>query len=320
MSNKLIGHGAAMTFLARAAQSGRLAHAYLFVGPEHVGKRTAALTFASDLFGTANPLAHADFSLLERERDAKTGRLHGTIVIDQVRALVGRLALGSFLGGYKVCVIDGAHLMTPDAANALLKTLEEPRSKTVLLLTAPSEAAVLPTILSRCQVTRFGRVPAAELREGLAARGIGAVKAELCARLAGGLPGAAVSLAEDEAAMDAMFALRETLLRMPSQPVVERWAAIDKLLPAKLPFQEAVDRARGVTDLAAELVRDALLSASGRSEDIAHVDEAERVAAWGASAGASRLAAVGERVTETRELLAANVSPRTALERLTLSF
>lgn len=316
----LIGHHAVLAFLNRAVENGHLAHAYLFVGPEHAGKTTVAMTFVGKLLGSDTPLTHADFSMVERERDAKTGKLHGSIIIEQIRVLVGRLALSAFLGGYRVCFIDGANLMTTEAANALLKTLEEPHQKTVLLLLAPSETGVLPTIRSRCQVIRFPRVSTAEIRDGLMARHVPAEKAELYARLAGGLPGMAVSLASQPSSLDAMFALRETLLRFPSQPVADRWSAIERLLPAKMPFQEAVDRARGVTDLAAELIRDALLSSSDLDDSITHVDVRDRLAAWGADAGSARLAAAGEDIARTRTLLDANVSPRTALERLALSF
>jgi DNA polymerase III subunit delta' len=318
-SGALIGHSVAMAFLDRAAATDRLAHAYLFVGPEHVGKRCAALALAAKLLGTPDPEGHADFALLERERDAKTGRLHGTIVIDQVRALIGRLALGSFLGGYKVCVIDGAHLMTPDAANSLLKTLEEPRSRTIVILTALAETSVMPTIRSRCQVIRFERVPVAEVQSGLETRAMVPADAALFARLSGGLPGVALALSVDGAALTEMRSIRAALLAMSEQPVAERWAEVARLLPPRLPFQEAIDRARTVTDLAAELVHDALLVTVDRTDSIAHADAAPQIAAWARRAGKAGLAAVGERITETRELLAANVAPRTALERLTLS-
>jgi hypothetical protein len=143
--------------------------------------------------------------------------------------------------------------------------------------------------------------------------------AALFARLSGGLPGVALALSVDGAALTEMRSIRAALLAMSEQPVAERWAEVARLLPPRLPFQEAIDRARTVTDLAAELVHDALLVTVDRTDSIAHADAAPQIAAWARRAGKAGLAAVGERITETRELLAANVAPRTALERLTLS-
>ncbi len=316
----MIGHHRALAFLEHAAASDRLAHAYLFAGPEHVGKMTGALAFAGTQLSTSTPATHPDFSLVERGRDAKTGKLHGTIVLDQIHELVGRLALGAFIGGYKVCVLDGAHLLTPEAANALLKTLEEPRPKTILLLLATAEADVLATIRSRCQIMRFDRVATTEIAAHIEQRGIAADKALLYARLSGGLPGKAIAYAEQSTSLAALFDLRDLLLRFPALSVAERWAALEKRIPAKTPFQEAGDRAIAILDLAAELIRDAMLTAAGMPDAASHVDVRDRLIAWASSAGPERLASAADQITETRALIDANVNPRTALERFVLSF
>lgn len=315
-----LGHERILAFIEHAASADRLAHAYLFAGPEHVGKMAAALAVAASLLGTGAPASHPDFTLIERGRDPKTGKLHGWIVIDQAHALVGRLSLGAFMGGWKVCVIDGAHLLNTEAANALLKTLEEPRPKTVLILLAISESDVLPTIRSRCQVMRFDRVPSATIVGHLIAAGTAPDKALLYARLSGGLPGKAIAFAEDPAAIESLFALRDTFLGFPGVSIAERWAAIGKLIPAKLPFQEAGDRAASALDLAAELIRDALVASAGRPDAAAHIDVRDRIAVWAAAVGPRRLAAAAEQIEATRRLIEANVSPRAALERFVLSF
>jgi DNA polymerase III subunit delta' len=203
--------------------------------------------------------------LVERERDVKTEKLHGTIVLDQVHALTGRLALGSFMRGHKVAVIDAAHLLTIEAANALLKTLEEPRPKTTIILLAPSETAVLPTLKSRCQIIRFGRVEPAEIAAALAKTGVPAAEARLYAGLSGGLPGKAVSLARDPAALKNMYALRDIFLAMPQQPLATRWHGLDALFPAKMPLAEAGDAANQALDVLSELLHDAFISSAIRS-------------------------------------------------------
>ncbi|HSD12962.1 MAG TPA: hypothetical protein VLC10_05370 [Patescibacteria group bacterium] len=313
----LIGNGNVAEFLDRAVRTDRLAHAYLFVGPDRVGKATAARRFAASLLGVENPGTHPDFCVVERETDPKTGKPHAGIVLDQVHALTGRLALGAMMNGWKACVLDGADLLNKESANALLKTLEEPHPKTVLLLTADDAERVMATIRSRCQVVRFSRVPAAAIAAGLVRRGIEPARADLFARLAGGRPGAAIAYAEDPAALDGMFALRAAILAMPSSAVADRFAAVEKAVPPKLPFQEAVDRSRAWLDLAAELLRDAMLLRLGSSDRIMHVDVREQLESWAAAMDpAAALAALGE----SRALVDANVSPRAALERLALVF
>ena len=320
----IIGHQKTLSFIAGAIEKGRLAHAYLFAGPEHAGKCTAAKELARMLLTTADLSTHPDFVFVERERDAKTGKLHGSIVLEQIHALTGRLALGAFIGGRKVCIIDGAETMTTEAANALLKTLEEPRPNTVLILLAAAEGGVLPTIASRCQVMRFGRTSTTEIAEALVARGATASQAALYAGLSGGLPGKAIRYAENPAQLDDMYAVRESLLRWHALPVAERWASIDKMIPAKTPFQEAGDLATRVIDLASELLHDAMLAAAGAEATSGaapmHADVAARTAAWAQTAGLARLSRAAERVSDSRALIDGNVNPRTALERLALSF
>ncbi len=313
----LIGNGNVAGFLERAVRTDRLAHAYLFVGPDRVGKATTARRFAASLLGVANPETHPDFCAVAREADPKTGKPHAGIVLDQIHALTGRLALGAMMNGWKACVLDGAQLLNKESANALLKTLEEPHPKTVLLLTADDAERVMATIRSRCQIVRFARVPTAEIAAALVRRGVEPGRADLYARLAGGRPGAAIAYADDPAALDGMLAMRDAILAMPAAAVADRFAAIEKAVPPKLPFQDAVDRSRAWLDLAAELLRDAMLLRLGSGDRIVHVDVRARLEGW---AGDMDPAAVLVALGESRKLVDANVSPRASLERLALAF
>ncbi len=315
-----IGHERTMQFLARSLERGTLAHAYLFVGPERVGKMTAARAFAATLLGTETLETHPDFFAVERGHDPKSGKLRGEIVLAQIHALCGKLALGAFMNGWKVCVLDGAHLLNTESANALLKTLEEPHDKTLLILLAPDASAVLPTIRSRCQVLRLGRVPRATIAAALETRGVPVDRADLLSRLADGRLGAAFAFAADPAELQEMVALREALLRLPGMPVADRLATVEKFLPQKASFQESVDRSRAVIDLAAELLRDALLASHGRAERGVHADVRERVIAWATSASPRSLAAAAEELSYGRRLLDDNVNPRAVLGEIALAF
>lgn len=313
----IIGHAAAIGFLERARRTERLAHACLLVGPERTGKVTVARRFAAAMLGVTNPDTHPDFTFVERGVDAKTGKPHAGILLDQVHALTGRLALSAMMVGWKVCVIDGANLLNKESANALLKTLEEPNPRTLMLLTATSPEQVIATIRSRCQIIRMHRVATPEIAAALVRRGLEPGAAELCARLSDGRPGAAVRFAEDRSSLDGMFAMRDVILDMADGAIADRFRSVERILPPKLPFQDSVDRARDWLDLAAELLRDAMLVRLGLPERATHVDVQDRIAAW-----AQRFdpeAALRD-VETSRRLLDANVTPRGALERVTLAF
>ena len=147
---------------------GRMPHAVLLAGPAGVGKRAAAAWIASQRLGIgaqfdmpqypAEPLAHPDLHWLEPLEDKKT------IGVDQVRGLVDKMGLTSYKGSGKVAIIEPANAMTVNAANSLLKTLEEPPGDALLILVADRAGKLPATIFSRCQRIDFA-VPA--VTEGL---------------------------------------------------------------------------------------------------------------------------------------------------------
>ncbi len=164
----LIGHQQQRQRLYAACDQQRVAHAYLFSGPEGIGKKLLALHFAGKLLcetaeGCARCQAcrkvasgnHPDLSVLISDSSH--------LKIDQVRALQHFLLLRPLEGRYKVCLIDDADKLTVEAANALLKTLEEPQPGTVLVLISSRPEQLLPTIRSRCQQLRFNRLPRSQL-------------------------------------------------------------------------------------------------------------------------------------------------------------
>lgn len=131
-----------------------LAHAYLFTGERGSGKRETAWAFARTLLGCddAHLEIHPDFFMLSRlsEDDAEK-----EISIDEVRGLKQRLSLTSAMGGWKIAVVERVELLAKEAANALLKVLEEPQGQTLILMTTERYGAVLPTICSRAVRTAF---------------------------------------------------------------------------------------------------------------------------------------------------------------------
>lgn len=199
----IIGHQQQIERLQAALEQHRLAHAYLFDGPDGVGKKLVAQTVARAFLcergigcgscASCTKMAagsHPDCYLLEPDGAA--------IKIDQVRALQPQLALRAFTGRGKVCLIDGAELMTREAANALLKTLEEPTSDTLIILISSRPESLLETIRSRCQRIRFTRLARQDIARYLEqALTLSAAEATVLAAVADGSLGKALGEYQD---------------------------------------------------------------------------------------------------------------------------
>jgi DNA polymerase-3 subunit delta' len=166
----ITGHEQQKNVLRRALKNQRVAHAYLFEGPDGIGKKLIALAFIRALLcqngsGCGDCPAcrkvdhnnHPDIHLLNAE-DA-------TLKIDQIRSLQQELSLRPLEGTYKICLIDGAEHFSSGAANALLKTLEEPQPNTLIILLTSHPERLLLTILSRCQRLPFSRLPKQQLAD-----------------------------------------------------------------------------------------------------------------------------------------------------------
>ncbi len=222
----LVGHAAAEEELLAACNSGRLAHAWLLSGPEGIGKATLAYRFArfllnggladDGLFGEAAPAlslavpedceaahliaaeSHPDLAVVKRSWDKKAKRMRGEIVVDDVRGLKSFFALSASYGGWRVAIVDAADELNRFGQNALLKLLEEPPARSVILLVAHAPGRLVATLRSRCRDLAL-RPLTPELAAGLlAARipGLDADEAATLARLADGSPGRALALAK----------------------------------------------------------------------------------------------------------------------------
>ncbi len=219
------GHDAWVEAFRRAVRQNRLAHAYLFTGPAGVGKRLFATELAKALLcegpdrgdleacdrcpacALVDAGTHPDFFPAGRPADSQT------LPIDVVRELGRNLALKPARGGRKVALLDDADdlhdpVTSHAAANAFLKTLEEPPPRSVLILIGTSAELQLPTIVSRCQLVRFRPLPEDLVAELLRERGVtDPALARRLSRLGNGSPGQALELADPE-----LWEFRRTLL------------------------------------------------------------------------------------------------------------
>ena len=174
----LLGQEPAEALLLEALRSGRMHHAWLITGPEGVGKATLAFRFARRLLagmpgGEVENLAipagdpvfrrvaaqsHADLLTVELAYDIKRKRMKTQIAVEDVRGIAKFMSLTPAEGGWRVVIVDGAEELNPSSANALLKVLEEPPPRAILLLVCGAPGRLLPTIRSRCRRLQLSAV------------------------------------------------------------------------------------------------------------------------------------------------------------------
>jgi DNA polymerase-3 subunit delta' len=311
----VVGQAQAIGLLRRAVATGRIAHAYAFLGPAGVGRRLVALGFAQACLcpegGCGRCRAcrrvaagiHPDCEVLAptAPRDNPGGAL--ALRIEQVRELGHRAALAPFEGPWKVFILDEADRMTLPTAQALLKTLEEPPPRTILILILANPRALPPTVLSRCQRVRFRPLTVEDATALLAARDAPAETAGLLARLCRGQVGLVQEV--DLAPLLAVRAAALALLEVPAPGLALR-------LDERPPDRASVTAWLDVYWL---WFRDALCLAAG-ADDRCLVN-ADRRADLAALAGRVPLGALIEAVETLKEAwlaLEGNVNPRLVLE------
>lgn len=204
--NDIQGQQRAVSLLKRQLDSGRLAHAYLFVGPDGSGKTTTALAFAKALMcsaghggcGTCSSCRRADEGLHPDIHLVERGEETADIKVGQIRKLLDELALTPFEAQHKAAIVDDAERLNPEASNAFLKTLEEPSAGTVLILVAADKWALLDTVVSRCRMIRFRALPDDVIHDILISQGVDAEKADAASALAAGNVKRALSLVDSD--------------------------------------------------------------------------------------------------------------------------
>ncbi len=187
-AHRLLGRAEQVGALERALASGRMPHAWLFAGPRGVGKATLAYRLAKHLLtggrgpglavDPASPAArrfaarsHPDLLVVRRPYDEKAKKLKLEIPVDEVRDVGAFFSRHAAEGGWRIAIVDSADDLNRNAANALLKILEEPPARSLLILVAHAPHGLLPTIRSRCRRLAFGPLSDDDVRSGLGPAG-----------------------------------------------------------------------------------------------------------------------------------------------------
>jgi DNA polymerase-3 subunit delta' len=318
----ILGQERVLGYLKAALSRGRLAHAYLFLGPEGVGKESVARALAAAL-NCAEPRedgdacgvcpsckrlaagTNPDFLVIRptsRERPPK-------ITIDQIREFRRVTAYPPVGGGWRVALIKPAEDMRDDTANCLLKTLEEPPAQHLLILTSGVETDLFPTVVSRCQKLAFTPLPYPLITEELTRRSLTPSQATLLAALSGGSLGRALALQPED------------LIRQRQQMLTDLEALSQGNTTTALDWAQGLAKATAETDSFLVLTqlwyRDLLLLSYGAPERLlAHQDRLPELQAEAASnhreAWLAKLAAL----SEAQRHLRANLNPELTLDLL----
>lgn len=280
----ILGHEWAVELLQGHLANQRIRHAYLIIGPQGIGRRTLALRLAQALNCTQlvepaipcsecracrliEKMQHPDFSVIQAD---EAGR---ALKVDQIRELQRSLSLTPYEANYKIALILRFEEANPNAANALLKTLEEPPPHVIMLLTASDSEALLPTIISRCELIRLRPLSIDQVALGLQTHwGLPADRATLLAHISGGRPGYALQLSQNPEILEQRQNQLDDILRLLSATRVERFSYAEELSKDRAALQSALQ-----TWLT--FWRDIMLRVAGSSTPLTNIDHEDEILA-----------------------------------------
>lgn len=322
----IIGHHSIIDFFQASIDNNKISHAYLFFGSNNIGRRVVAKNFILTLLCSnkeAKPCfacstckqiekgIHPDVFFLNKEDDKKN------ISVEQVRELQSKLSLGSFLNNYKVAVIDGAENLSLAASNALLKTLEEPATKTILILITNSVASLPDTISSRCQILRFLPVPEKFIFNYLLEQDMNRKGAEDLAHLSLGRPGIALNFLHNKEKLEEYKKFLNDFLSLTEFLVYEKFFIIDDLIKKADSVKEKdLFTILNIWQIA---LRDFLLVKYGKEELISNRFASEKIIELAKKYSVEQLVVIMRDLKKTKKYLHQNINQKLALENFTLN-
>ncbi len=329
---QIIGQDRAVSLLQRSLEREALAHAYLLVGPPHVGKMTLALELAQAVnCGVAEPPCgecascqrialgkHADVQIigLAGNGDSPEAGSRTEIGIARIRDVMHSANLPPFEGRSRVFIVDGAEQMSTEAANCLLKTLEEPADGVIFVLLTTNDRLLPATVVSRCQRLELPPLAGTGVEAALSHRwGVAAERARLLARLCHGCLGWAVSAAVDDDLLRRRKERLDRLLAALTADYEGRFAYVAELVTQ---FSRDREPVWEVLSLWLDWWHDLLLVKTGGSDMVANVDMMDELGDWAEAYSMLQIKDFIRSIRAAEEQLKLNASPRLVLEVLML--
>ena len=330
---QVIGQDRALLLLQRGLETGSLAHAYLFVGPAHVGKMTLALNLAQALnCEAAEPpcgecdvcqriasAKHADVQVIDLGSDGDSGETETRmkISVEQIEQIQHSASLPPFEGRHKVFILDGVEFLSIGAANRLLKTLEEPVGRVIFILLTINESLLPATVVSRCQRVELFPLASGEVEAALCSRwGVEPEKARLLARLCGGCLGWAVSAARDDGLLGQRAEWLDGLLEIASADNEQRFTYVAQLVDR---FSQNRGLVHERLDLWLDWWRDLLLVKVGCGDAVTNVDRLATLGEMATGYSLAEIRAFVDSIKAAGKQIRLNANPQLALEVLMLS-
>jgi DNA polymerase-3 subunit delta' len=326
---QVIGQDRILSLLKRSLETGILAHAYLLVGPAHIGKMALAVNLAMALncqqpeppcgecptcrkIYAAN---HPDVQVISLRKNGETGEAK-LISIDQIKDMQHDTNLPPFEGEHKVFIIDGAEMMSVDAANCLLKTLEEPVEKVTFILLTTNDKLLPETVVSRCQRLELRPLATEEVVAALTIQaGVDEARARLLAVLSRGCPGWALAAADDESLLEHRNESLDRIIEILDTGYNERFEAIYRLSAQFTQNRAAV---YDTLELWIEFWRDLMMVKLDCHDLITNLDRKSEIIKIAGEYQLSQITATIESIRLAVEQLGQNANPRLALEVLML--
>jgi DNA polymerase-3 subunit delta' len=326
---QVIGQDRILSLLRRSLETGTLAHAYLLVGPTHIGKMTLSVNLAMALncqqydppcgecpscrkIYAAN---HPDVRVISLLKNGEAGEAK-LISINQIKDMQHVANLPPFEGKHKVFIIDSAEMMSVDAANCLLKTLEEPVEKVTFILLTTNDKLLPETVVSRCQRLELRLLAPEEVAVALTIHaGLDEAKARLLAVLSRGCPGWALAVAADESLLEHRNESLDMILGIMDAGFNERFEAITRM---SAQFTQNRATVYDTLRLWVEFWRDLMMVKLDCLDLITNLDRKSEIIKTAGEYQLSQITATIESIRLATEQLGRNANPRLALEVLML--
>ena len=312
MESEIIGHEKILKFFDKVIKSGNLGHAYCLIGMDNLGKRAVTESISAQLLKLKKEklLTCPDFFFVSQELNQKTGKTKKNIDISQIRKLRQFLSGHAFLGGYKIAIIDNAEKMNVSAANALLKTLEEPTAKTIIFLITKNEESLPETIISRSQLVYFKPVDKSKIEKALVQMGLDEKGADEMSRLSLGLPGRALVWFKDPESFENYKNEVARFTSLLGEPFYKKMKNIEDLFGDKSDHIATRANLQKVLDVWQLLIRDKIFNRIGLSDNTVHKIDSDTVIDQKESLS------IMEVIQEAKILLDQNIHPRLLLTKI----